>query len=91
MDIRDEYVLNHHSIDAYLYLRFFRTIVFICLVGWPFTWAVLMPVYGTSHGGQKQFDRISFSNIKTETDAARLFAPTFVAWVFLGICAYIFC
>ena len=84
MHIRDDYVLNHHSIDAYFYLRFFRTLVFISLVGWPITWIVLMPVYATSSGGQSQFDKISFSNINAANDATRLLAVNFVGWVFLG-------
>lgn len=85
MHIDDDYVLSHHSIDAYFYLRFFRTVVLICLIGWPFTWAILMPIYATSGAGQKQFDRISYANIKLPQDANRLYGVNFVAWIFLGM------
>ena len=80
-------MLNHHSIDGYFYLRFFRTLILICLVGWPITWAVLMPVYATSHKGQEQFDRISYANVDSTIDANRLYAVVFVAWFFLGQCS----
>ena len=83
--VPNEYVLSHNGIDGYFFLRFFKLLVMICAVGWPLTWAVLMSVYGTSHGGQMQFDKISFSNIETPVDYYRLFAPTFVAWVYYGL------
>ena len=60
--IRDDYVLSHHSIDGYLYLRFWRTIIKITFIGCLITWPILMPVYGTAGGGQKQFNKISYSN-----------------------------
>ena len=89
LHISDDYVLNHHSIDAYFYLRFFRTLIIICLIGWPFTWAVLLPLYATSHAGQKQFDRISYSNISLPVDANRLYGVNFVGWVFLGMLCHL--
>ncbi len=77
--IPDNYVLNHHSIDGYLYLRFFKMISLICLLGALLTWPILMPVYGTSHAaGLTEFDRISYSHIDSP------YAPLFVGWVFFG-------
>ncbi len=84
MKVPDEYVLSHNGIDGYFFLRFFRMLVVICAVGWPLTWAVLMSVYATSHGGAMQFDKISFSNIAPPQDGLRLYAPTFVSWVYYG-------
>lgn len=84
MHVPDEYVLSHNGIDGYFFLRFFKGLVLICAVGWPLTWAVLMAVYGTSHAGQMQFDKIDFSNIDTKVDGLRLYAPTFVSWVYYG-------
>ena len=82
--VPDEYVLSHNGIDGYFFLRFFKMLVIICAVGWPLTWAGLMPVYGTSHGGQVQFNKISFSNIATSEDGNRLYAPALVAWLYYG-------
>ena len=82
--VPDEYILSHNGIDGYFYIRFFKMITIICAVGWPFTWAVLMSVYGTSHQGAQQFDKISFSNIAPAQDANRLYATNFVAWVYYG-------
>lgn len=84
LKVPDEYVLSHNGIDGYFYLRFFKMLVIICAVGWPLTWAVLMSVYGTSHKGETQFNKISFSNIDTKVDGYRLYAPTFVSWVYYG-------
>lgn len=82
--VADDYVLNHHSLDGYLYLRFFKMIALICLLGVLLTWPILMPVYGTAHAGQKQFDQISYSNIDSAVDANRLYAPLFVGCLFFG-------
>lgn len=89
MKIPDEYVLSHNGIDGYFFLRFFKMLVIICAVGWPLTWAILMSVYGTSHAAQMQFNKISFSNIDTSVDGNRLYAVTFVAWLYYG--GIIFC
>ena len=82
--VPDEYVLSHNGIDGYFFLRFFKMLVIIFAVGWPLTWAVLMSVYGTSHGGLVQFDKIDFSNILASVDGNRLYATNFVAWVYYG-------
>lgn len=74
--------------DGYLYLRFFRTLVYICLVGWLLTWAVLLPLYGTSHGNYQQLEKLSYANIDIKIDANRLYTPVFIAWLFLGMCAH---
>lgn len=38
----DKFVLEHSSLDAYLYLRFLRTAIFICFVGTVITWIILL-------------------------------------------------
>ena len=83
--LHDDYILNHHSLDAFLFVRFWKLITLMCLIAWPITWIILMPVYGTSHGTSVQFDKISFSNIDSARDANRLYAVTFVAWIVLGM------
>ncbi|KAF1980683.1 DUF221-domain-containing protein [Aulographum hederae CBS 113979] len=79
--LNDKFVLRHQSLDGYLYLRFLRTIIFICFVGCCITWPILFPVNATGGGSASQLDRISFSNINGNL---RLYAHAVVAWVFLG-------
>lgn len=78
----DTYVLQHHSLDAYLLIRFLKTISMVCLVGSLMTMAILWPVNATADQGNKQFDMLSISNIKF--DVSRYFAHAFVSMLFIG-------
>ncbi|KAI0201688.1 hypothetical protein F4808DRAFT_424770 [Astrocystis sublimbata] len=77
----DKYLLYHESLDAYLFLRFLRTTVFICVVGSLLTWPILMPVNAAGGGTSTQLDRITISNVAT---TSHLYAHAVMAWVFLG-------
>ncbi|KAI1164385.1 DUF221-domain-containing protein [Nemania serpens] len=77
----DKFLLYHDSLDAYLYLRFLRTIIFICVIGCVFTWPILMPVNAAGGGSSTELDRITISNV-TKTDF--LYAHAVMAWVFFG-------
>ena len=77
----DEYVLQHHSMDAYLLLRFLKLITVIAFVGCCMTFPVLWPVNATGGGGRQQFDMLSFSNISHQY--GRYFAHAFIAWFFV--------
>ncbi|OOF93003.1 hypothetical protein ASPCADRAFT_209646 [Aspergillus carbonarius ITEM 5010] len=79
----DEYVLQHHSMDAYLLLRFLKIVSMICFVGALMTWPILWPINATGGGGRSQMDKLSMSNI-TSDKYARYFAHAFVAWLFVG-------
>ncbi|PYI03039.1 DUF221-domain-containing protein [Aspergillus sclerotiicarbonarius CBS 121057] len=79
----DEYVLQHHSMDAYLLLRFLKIVSMICFVGVLMTWPILWPINATGGGGKSQMDILSMSNI-TSDKYARYFAHAFVAWMFVG-------
>ncbi|KAF4621917.1 hypothetical protein G7Y89_g14426 [Cudoniella acicularis] len=81
--IPDEYVLNHQSLDGYLYLRFIKMLTVICFVGACLTFPVLFPVNATGHGGQTQFDILSFSNI-SNTGKNRYYAHVFIGWIFFS-------
>ncbi|EME78489.1 uncharacterized protein MYCFIDRAFT_58545 [Pseudocercospora fijiensis CIRAD86] len=59
----DTYVLNHHTLDAYLFLRFLKISCVCCLVGCLITWPVLFPVNITGQGGQKQLDILTMANL----------------------------
>lgn len=77
----DTYVLNHSSLDGYLFLRFFKVLLMICFVGCCITWPVLFPVNATGGGGQTGLDILSFANVAHKN---RLYAQVFIAWIFLA-------
>jgi hypothetical protein len=81
MHLSDEYVLNHHSLDAYLYMRFLKVLTLMTFVGAIITWPVLFPVNATGGGGQSGLDILSFSNVDSDV---RYFAHALMAWVFFG-------
>lgn len=78
----DEYVLQHHSMDAYLLLRFLKLITIICFVGSCMTFPVLWPVNATGGGGKQQLDKLNFANVTHQY--GRFFAHAFIAWFFVG-------
>lgn len=60
----DHFVLQHNSLDAYLFLRFLRFIIGLCLLGCILTWPILLPANITGGGSASQLDRLSFSNVE---------------------------
>ncbi|KKZ60130.1 hypothetical protein EMCG_05155 [[Emmonsia] crescens] len=80
--LSDEYVLRHHSLDAYLLLRYLKIATTICFVGCLITWPILFPINATGGGGLKQLDLLTFGNV--ENNLNRFYAHTFVAWIFVG-------
>jgi hypothetical protein len=81
--LTDRFVLQHNSLDAYLYLRFLKFIIWICVAGACLTWPILFPINATGGGNASQLDRISFSNIAKNS---HIWAHVVVAWVlFIGI------
>ncbi|CAK3845306.1 hypothetical protein DOTSEDRAFT_75304 [Lecanosticta acicola] len=82
-NIPDRFVLQHHSLDAYLFLRFLKFIIVVCFAGACLTWPILFPINATGGGRATQLDKISFSNIAKND---YLWTHTVIAWVFfLGI------
>ncbi|KAJ5558280.1 hypothetical protein N7535_008492 [Penicillium sp. DV-2018c] len=79
----DTYVLQHHSMDAYLMLRFLKLCSVILFVGCCITFPILWPVNATGGGGLSQLNLLSISNIH-ETQYARYFAHCFTAWIFIS-------
>ncbi|KAK5625978.1 hypothetical protein RRF57_001694 [Xylaria bambusicola] len=84
-ELPDKFLLHHESLDAYLYLRFLRTIIFICVVGCGLTWPILMPVNATGGGSSTELERITISNV---TKTNHLYAHAVMAWVFLGFVVF---
>jgi hypothetical protein len=79
--VPDKFMLYHQSLDSYLFLRFLRTLIFICVVGACITWPILMPVNATGGGKSTELNRISISNVKKKK---HLYAHATVAWVFFS-------
>lgn len=79
----DMFVLRHHSLDAYLMLRYVKISCAICFVGCWITWPILFPVNATGGGGMVQLNLLTFGNVSGPR-MARYFAHCFVSWVFVG-------
>ncbi|OKL57865.1 hypothetical protein UA08_06535 [Talaromyces atroroseus] len=82
----DTYVLQHHSLDAYLLLRYMKLLVVMCFVGCCITWPILFPINATGGGTGEQFNILAMANVKNK---ARYFAHAFVAWIFFGFVFYL--
>lgn len=83
----DRFVLQHNSLDAYLYLRFLKAITAVCIVGCCLTWPILFPINANGGGKESQLDRITFSNVNKNHF---LWAHVAVAWVYLlGVLAFV--
>ncbi|RYP44288.1 hypothetical protein DL768_009238 [Monosporascus sp. mg162] len=77
----DKFVLYHQSLDTYLFLRFLKTVIFICVAGCLLTWPVLMPINAAGGGSSSELDRIGIGNV----DETRFFyAHAIIACVFFG-------
>lgn len=81
--IPDSYVLNHHSLDGYLFLRYLKIASAICFVGCCLTWPILFPINATGGGGGEQLDLLSMSNVRPDMND-RYYAHVFVSWAFFG-------
>jgi len=79
--VPDKFMLYHHSLDSYLFLRFLRTLIFICVVGAVITWPILIPVNWTGGGRSRELNRIAIGNVKKKD---HLYAHAVVAWVFFS-------
>ena len=81
VQLPDTYVLQHHSLDAYLLLRYLKIATSICFCGCLITWPVLFPVNATGGGGKEQLDLLTFGNVVNRN---RYYAHAFIAWIFVG-------
>jgi calcium permeable stress-gated cation channel len=80
--LKDSFLLRHSSMDAYLFVRFLRVIMIICLLGCCLTWPILFSVNATGGGNASQLDKIAFGNVDNNK---RLYAHATVAWVYFGL------
>lgn len=72
--IPDTYVLNHHSLDGYLFLRLLKISVVICIVGCLITWPVLFPVNITGGGPQTQLNLLTLGNVTNNVSGRGIIA-----------------
>lgn len=79
--VPDKFALYHQSLDSYLFLRFLRTLIFICVVGSAIAWPILMPINWTGGGKSKELNRLGIGNVKKKD---HLYAHAAVAWVFFS-------
>jgi ABC-type multidrug transport system fused ATPase/permease subunit len=85
-NLKDEYILDHQSIDGYLFVRFFKMMIVMSFLGCVITWPVLFPVNATGGAGQKQLDMLSMSNVQqTKTNVNRYYAHAIISVIFLGL------
>ncbi|KAJ6003652.1 hypothetical protein N7522_006344 [Penicillium canescens] len=84
----DTYVLQHHSMDAYLLLRFLKMCSGLLFVGCCMTFPVLWPVNATGGGGQTQLNLLSISNIG-ENLYAHYFAHCFISCIFVAFIFFV--
>lgn len=85
-ELPDTYVLQHHSMDAYLLLRYMKLLVVLSFVGCCITWPILFPINATGGAGQEQFNILAMANVQNK---ARYFAHAFVAWIYFGFIFYL--
>ncbi|KAI9894887.1 MAG: hypothetical protein M1814_000107 [Vezdaea aestivalis] len=87
LTIPDTYILNHHSLDAYLFLRYLKMASAMAFVGCCITWPVLFPVHATGGGGKQQLELLQMSNI-SQNQKNRYYANCFTSWVYFGFILY---
>ncbi|KAH8712118.1 hypothetical protein GQ44DRAFT_661103 [Phaeosphaeriaceae sp. PMI808] len=83
----DKFILDHQSIDGYLFVRFFKVIIAISFLGCLITWPVLFPVNATGGEGQVQLDMLSMSNVKQEPakNVNRYYAHALISFIFISL------
>lgn len=84
--IPDTYVLQHHSMDGYLFLRFLKISVVTCLVGCVITFPVLFPINITGGGVKTQFEILTMANVTN--NYFKMFAHAGCAIIFFSFVIY---
>ncbi|OQV05168.1 hypothetical protein CLAIMM_09952 [Cladophialophora immunda] len=79
------FVLNHSSLDGFLFLRFLRVLAVICLVGVILLWPILLPIHATGGAGNQGLDCLTLGNVVNHN---RLYAHTLLSWVYFAFILY---
>ncbi|CAH0027416.1 unnamed protein product [Clonostachys rhizophaga] len=83
-EIPDTFILNHCSLDGFLFLRYLKVLRSLFLVGCCISWPILLPVHITGGRGLKGLDLLTIGNIE---DNRKFYAHVVVAisWFSLTI------
>ena len=84
--VPDSFVLNHGSIDGFLFLRFLKILILIFAVGSGIALPVLLPINAIGKGGNDGLDLFTMGNV---TDKTYYYAHAAVACVFFSFVLYI--
>lgn len=87
----DTYVLNHHTLDGYLFLRFLKIAIVCCLVGCVITWPILFPINATGGGGLTELEVLTLGNVTGNTNGGnyfKLFAHAGCACIYFSFIIY---
>jgi calcium permeable stress-gated cation channel len=79
--IPESFILNHRSLDGYLFLRFLKVLAIICSVGCCIAWPILLPIHGTGGRELQQLDLLTIGNVST---SLKFYAHVLVGWTFFG-------
>ncbi|RMD41417.1 hypothetical protein DV735_g3677, partial [Chaetothyriales sp. CBS 134920] len=82
----DTFVLQHSSLDGFLFLRYQKVLIALCVAGVLIAWPILLPVNATGGGSSKQLDVLGIGNVK---DPKRLYAHAVVAWLFFAFVSFV--
>jgi calcium permeable stress-gated cation channel len=85
--LKDEFILDHQSIDGYLFVRFFKVIIIISFLGCLLTWPVLFPVNATGGAGRQQLDLLTMANVAQSppSNVNRYYAHALISVIFISI------
>ena len=79
--IPDDYILNHISVDGFLFLRFLKILLSIYAVGCCLLLPILLPLHATGKGNDTELDALTFGNV---VQKSRYYAHAVLAWIFFG-------
>lgn len=78
----DTFILKHNSLDAFLFLRFLKFIVWTLFLGGCLTFPILLTANWRGGGSATQLDRLSFGNVA--------FGNKDVLWAHFGVAVVFF-
>lgn len=79
-NIKDEWILDHQSIDGYLFVRFFKLLIVVFFIGCIITWPILFPINATGGAGLTQLSMLTMANVR---DVNRYYAHALVSFLYL--------
>ncbi|KAH8648343.1 hypothetical protein BGZ60DRAFT_346652, partial [Tricladium varicosporioides] len=81
----DTVVLNHASLDGFLFLRFLKVLCIICSFGCCLTWPILVPYHVYGGGTSVQLDLLTLGNV---IHPKWFYLHAVLAWIFFGFILY---